>query len=387
MDKQIRILTFGKFQISDDDSVYTDATNSKGKIWNVLKYLIVFSGKPVSADTLIDELWSEEDYDDPAKVLRDTIYRLRKTLASFFGERPYVLFSQGNYIWNPEIDCLIDFIEFDKLLESACADSKSLEERTELYHAAIDLYNGPFLGNSAVEIWTLRFTDYYRRRFLQAVDELAELYEAESMLDELMTLYGKALACAPYEEALYVKQIQALIHNGEYARARQQYRVFEKILIREFGAKPSNNLERLSYEIDRATATQTGSFEEITQLLESENKKHKAVFCGPETFRQIYVLDKRSDERVSFPVFLVLITYAAHSGVIEDMNEADLKAAMKSLRQILIKSLREGDVISQYSKCQFILMLTVSNNDGGKAALRRIKFLFEQSFGKDRGGI
>ena len=385
MSKQLKIHTFGRFQISDGEKDFTDATSNKSKVWSVLKYLIAYYGKPVSADRLADILWSEEDYDDPAKLLRDIIYRLRKTLSTYGGDQSYITFSQGNYTWNPDIDCWIDFLEFDKVLSRARNDTIPQEERVSLYNSAIDLYNGPFMRDSAVEIWTLTFTDYYRRLYLQAVNELADIYENEFMLDEIVLVFDKAIAIEQYEEPMYIRQIQTLISNGEYAHARKQYKQFEKILLREFGTKPSHNLERLSYEIDKATINQNGSFEEITQILESGTKKQGAFFCGPETFRQIYNLDKRSEERVNFPVYLVLITYVLPQDTPESKEESEMKSSMKALRQVLLQSLRNGDIVAQYSKSQFVLMLTVLGNDGGAAAMHRIRFLFEKKVGKEKG--
>ena len=387
MDSRIRIYTFGSFQITDGVQVSNDATSKHTKVWSALKYLTAFYGKPVSAERLTDVLWPEGNYDDPGKMLRQIIYRLRKELAIYGEDKPHILFQKGNYSWNPEIDCWIDVLEFNRLLNDARDESRPYESRIMLYTAAIDLYNGPFLGDSSTEIWTLSFTDYYRRLFLQAVNELADLYEAELMLDEIVMLFDKAIASEPYEEPLYIRQIQTLISNGEYAHARQQYRYFEKVLMKEFGIRPSQNLERLSYEIDKATINEPGNFEEVTQLLEAGNKKRGAFFCGPETFRQIYVLDKRSEERIQFPVFLALITYNLNQSIEEAKKERELKNAMKTLRQVLVNSLRNGDVIAQYSKSQFILMLTALDKNGGQAALRRMKYLFENKYGRESGQV
>lgn len=387
MENRLKIVTFGSFHMSDERSVYTDSASGKNKMWSVLKYLIAYYGKPVPAERLAGALWSDEEYEDPSKLLRDIIYRLRKSLTTCFGDRKYVLFSQGNYFWNTEIDCWVDFLEFDHLLDEARDSTKSNEERAALYNRAISLYNGPFLRDSTIEVWTLNFTDYYRRRFLQAIAELADLYEAESLYDEIVIIYDKAITNEPYEESLYIRQIQTLINNGEYEHARQQYRLFEKILLREFGTKPSQDFVRLSFEIDRAVENQSGSLEEITQLLDSGNIKQGAFFCGPETFRQIYMLDKRSEERINFPVSLALVTFLPSPEIYADEKERELKSAMKTLRLLLMQSLRNGDVIAQYSKNQFILMLTVLNSDGGLAALRRIKYLFESKYGKEKGRI
>jgi len=384
---QIKIYTFGSFRITDGEQTTSDATTKHTKVWSALKYLTAFYGKPVPAERLSDALWPEGNYDDPGKMLRQIIYRLRKELAVFGEDKPYILFQRGNYSWNQDIDCWVDVLEFNRLIGLARDPSKSSEERISLYIEAIELYDGPFLGDSTTEIWTLTFTDYYRRLFLQAVNELADIYENEAMLDEIVLLYDKAIVSEPYEEPLYIRQIQTLINNGEYAHARQQYRFFEKILAREFGTKPSQNLERLYYEIDKATENEPGNFEDIAQLLEEGNKKRGAYFCGPETFRHIYILDKRSEERVQFPVFLALITFILSPSVDESRSEREIKSAMKTLRQVLVNSLRNGDVIAQYSKSQFILMLTALDTKGGQSALRRMKYLFESKYGKDNGEI
>jgi len=371
---QLKIHLFGSFRISDEDQTPHSFMHKGSKMWSLLKYLIANSGKPVSADQLIDVLWSDEDSGDPAKVQRDAVYRLRRTLNTFGGERQYIIYSKGNYSWNNNLDCWIDLIEFDKNLRIARDVSLSDEERIKYYFAAISLYEGPFLNDSTLEMWVHTFTNYYRRLFLQIIGELSDLYEKGSLLEERIALFDKAVECEPYEEALYIRQIETLIECGEYSWARRQYRQFEKILMREFGTKPSKNLERLYFEIEKATSNRAGSLQEITQHLEDGNKKRGPIFCGPETFRQIYILDKRADERVQFPIFLCLIT-------INGKDDEELKEAMRALRQVLLGTLRNGDVITQYSQCQFILMLTALNEANGRAAFRRIQFLFEAKFG------
>ena len=385
MSAGVRIYTFGSFRITNGDQETTGAASKNTKVWSALKYLIAFYGKPVPAERLADVIWPEGDYEDPGKMTRQIIYRLRKTLAVYGEGKPFILFNKGNYSFNRDVDCWIDVLEFNRLLTEARDITKIGEERIGLYNAAIELYSGPFLGDSSTEIWTLTFMDYYRRLFLQSVNELADLYEEELKLDEVVMLYDKAIASEPYEEPLYIRQIQTLINNGEYAHARQQYRYFEKVLMLEFGTKPSQNLERLSYEIDKATVNEPGNFDEITQLLEEGNKKRGAFFCGPETFRQIYILDKRSEERIKFPVFLALITFNISPEVEEAKSDREMRNAMKALRQVLVNSLRNGDVIAQFSKSQFILMLTALDEKGGQAALRRMKYLFENKYGKDKG--
>lgn len=387
MGKQLKIATFGRFQIAGGDYALDEVASKGSKMRCALKCLIAYRGKTVSAEKLAEFLWPEGDADDPVKLLKDIIDRLRKALAGYGGNQDYIISSEGNYTWNPEADCWIDVIEFDDLLSKAHDKELPLEERIRVYSAAIDLYEGPFLSDTTIEIWIMPFTNFYRRLFLNTVTELADLYEGESMLDEIVMLYDKAIAKEPYEESLYVRQIQTLANSGEYARAKRQYRYIEQMLMREFSVEPTPELLRLSYEIEKAAINHNDSIEEITQRLESEGSKHGVLFCGPETFQKIYTLDKRSGERVHFPVYLVVITVTLREGISGKTLENEMKSAAKILRQVLLSTLRDSDIMAQYSRSQFLLMLTVMGKNGGSAAMQRIKAMFESKFGKENGTI
>ena len=384
---KLKIFMFGTFQISGNDllSANTMTKKSNSKMWSVLKYLIAFHNQPISADKLAGILLTEGEHDDPARMLRDALYRLRKALAVYGGQQQYIVFNKGNYLWNSEADCWIDILEFDRLIERASDMSKPNKERIASYKAAIDLYEGPFLGDSAGEAWSTTFTNYFRKVFLRTVSELASLYESEYMLDEIVALHEKAIKSEPYEEPLYIKQIQTLITNGEYANARQQYRHYAKLLMREFGVKPSNELEQLSFEIDRASMNEAGDLNDITMLLDTQDRRKGALLCGPETFRKIYVLDKRAEERIRFPVYIALMTLVLPSCADVAEGAGELRDSMRELRRVLVQFLRNSDVVTQYSRNQFALMLTAKDEESGERALRRAKYLFESKLGADRG--
>ena len=388
MSTKLKMATFGRFQIAGEDQALKGVANKRSKMWSALKCLIAYRGRPVPAEKLAEFLWPDDDADDPVKLLKDIIYRLRKALAGYGGDQNYILFSEGNYIWNPEVDCWIDVMEFDDLLAKARDEETPPEERMGLYSAAIDLYQGPFLSDTTIDIWTMSFTNFYRRLFLQAVTELADIYESESMLDEIVMLHDKAISNEPYEESLYVRQIQTLINSGEYVQAKRQYRHIEQVLMREFSVAPSPELQRLSYEVEKAAINHRDSIEEITQRLEQEGERQGVLFCGPETFQKIYTLDKRSGVRVQFPVYLAVVTIVLHrKDAPEKEMDYAMKSAAKAVRQILLTTLRDSDIMAQYSKSQFLLMLTVMNTNGGSSALQRVKSMFENRFGRENGTI
>lgn len=375
---KLHIYTFGSFNITYGTQTHVNLSIRNSRMWKALKYLIAYRDKPVPAERLIEVLWPEDDCADPGKSLRDIIYRLRKTLTMYGGAQPYIGFSQGCYFWNPDVPCSIDVAEFEQSLRIARDSVRDIEERVPAYRRAVALYQGGFLSESASELGVLHFANCYRRLYLQAIEELADLYERHFDIEEVILLYDKAVAVEPREETLYIRQIQALIKNGEYALAKRQYLHIEKILLRDFKTKPSKVLQNLLEEIYRVSSLKADNLDEIKKQLEEDFFQKGVVFCGPETFRQLYCYDKRSEERVQFPVFLGLITVTDVADCPGD--EEKLRLVMKALRRIMLRTLRRGDVICQYSPNQFILMLTALDSIKGQAALNRIKMLFVREF-------
>ena len=139
MSSQIKIFTFGSFQVTGGDLASIDATTKQSKIWNALRYLIAFYGNPVPAEKLASVIWPDGDNEEPTKMLRQIVYRLRKTLAAYGEDKPYILYRNGHYLFNKGVDCWIDFLEFSRLLSQARDDSKPFNERVALYNASINL--------------------------------------------------------------------------------------------------------------------------------------------------------------------------------------------------------------------------------------------------------
>jgi len=377
------IRTFGGFDISFGEKLLSDASIRRGKMWIALKYLIANHKRPVQADDLIGILWPEDDCVDPANSLKNLIYRLRKILANFGGEGAdlqYIGFSQGAYSWNPNAKCVIDAAEFEKYLSQARDLGKDVEVRADLYKKAIGLYRGEFLQGEGTDLWLINFTNYFRRLFYGAVYELADLYEGQAAFEEAVLLYNEAIKVDPYEESLYARQIRILIHLGEYTMAKQQYRNIERLLRKEFAAKPSAQLQSLRLEIGKATEKQLVDLNEIKTNLDNDIVQKNAIFCGPETFRRLYTYDKHKDERMQFPAFLAMVTVEQTPR----KDDEQLRTTMKVLRQIMIRTLRKCDIVCQYSVNQFVLMLTVTDEKNRMAALYRIQRLFQKEMGSDK---
>jgi DNA-binding SARP family transcriptional activator len=380
----LRIRTFGGFSIEYGDHTPLDLSNKNAKIWELMKYLIACYTKPVTAEKLSGIMWPDGSVSDPTRSVRDIVYRLRRTLETYAGGQSYVLFANGCYFWNPKAECSIDVVDFNAFLNEAGDPARSDKDRAVAYNAALSLYQGEFMGGkrSAADAWVVNFVNWYRRLFLQAVESLSDIYERHFDYENIILLYNRAILIDPYEEALYVRQIQILIKNGEYALAQRQYRQIEKIMSREFDAAPSKTLQDLYDEARRASAHQSDTLDRIKRELEEKALQRGALFCAPDTFRQIYYYDKRADERIPFPIFLSMITVRCGEEEQEEQaGKTEREQAMKTLLRVLLNNLRKGDIVCQHSQNQFLLMLTAISASRAQLALERMCALFEKAFG------
>ena len=282
------IRTFGGFDMLFEDKAFSDTSIRRGKAWIALKFLIANYKRSVSTEELINILWVNDDSSNPLSSLEKIIYRLRKTFSEYTKNIQYISFSQGMYSWSPTVEYTIDVADFEDLLVKARDVSENIENRIEYYKSAIELYRGDFLSGGNKELWLVNFTNYYRRLYLNVVEELAQLYEQQTAFEEVILLHNEAIKIEPYEESLYIRQIRMLITIGDYALAKQQYQTIQKLLKKEFNVEPSPELMNLQLEIGRATEYRNTDLTHIKNNLENSIVKKSAIFCGPETFKRIY---------------------------------------------------------------------------------------------------
>ena len=372
---KVSVGTFGGLKIAIGSSSLTEESSRRSKTWTALKYMIAHSKRLVSPEELIDVLWPDQDCSDPHNSLNHVIYRLRRLLSNCTGGIQCIIFAQGMYSWNRDLELEIDAAEFEDTLIEARASSCGADERAALMKKAVSIYAGEYLLGETGDLWLTNFRNFYRNLFLGAIKELADMQKQKSAYEEAVMLFDDAIKIEPYEESLYAQQIELLISIGEYARARQQYKIIEKLLKKEFFAEPSAELQGLWQEILNAADVRNASLGELKTLLDN-NARKSAILCGPETFKRIYSYYVYLYERIQLPALLCMLS-VDYSNLPDDVN-ANLHAGMKTLRQIMLRSLRASDIICQYSPGQFVIMITGADKEQDTAPLKRIKKTFEK---------
>ena len=120
--QKIAIKMLGDFSVVADGRCVVDATAKLTKPWQLFCYLALNREHVTPSSVLLQELWGGEELADPANVLKNTVYALRRELAGPVkpAESP-ILFRAGGYCLNGHIKWSVDTERFEQLCAAPAA--------------------------------------------------------------------------------------------------------------------------------------------------------------------------------------------------------------------------------------------------------------------------
>ncbi len=369
------IYTLGKFLIRQGDQVISENTNRSKRMWEIFKFILSYRDKVFFPESILESIWPERDYSDPATIMRAHMFRLRQALKIEEKDRSLaanLVLTQGCYHWENRVSCWIDSDEFESLAGKADdLATKQPEEAINLYKKAIDLYKGEYLPESSFSEWIIPLRTYYHDIFLECVFSLSVLLKSKHAYKEIIKLCEQALKIDYYEEKIHIKLMEALVEEGLNARARAHYNEATLAFYRELGVKPSDEMKKLY----RMVGLETGSYEldlaTIQEGLKGKEVVSGAYFCDTELFRYFYNLERMRSERSGKSVFLSLLTLVRPD--YSSPRQEELKAAMQYLQETIKDSLRKGDIVTRWNEAQFLLLLPGLNREQAANVLDRIE--------------
>lgn len=209
----------------------------------LLGALLLHANETLSTQRLVDAIWGEQPPATAEKLVQGYVHALRKQLGDGVLQT-----SAPGYRLNVDRRSL-DLAEFERMREEARA--APLPQAVELRGQALALWRGPALADVAIE-----GSDRH------AVARLAELRVATQIeqIDAELALGGHAkvigeleslVAANPYQERLAAQLMLALYRSGRQAEALDVYRALRRLLDKELGLQPSQELRDLEAAILR----------------------------------------------------------------------------------------------------------------------------------------
>lgn len=385
MPEKLRITTLGAFNVSVGDSDITDGSPRAALMWRLFKYLITCRDVPTSTDALLDMLWSESDdrCGDELKALYSLVYRLRSLLKKRFPDpKPeFILFTRNCYIWNSDSPYELDSEEFERAYTASEAPGLTDAERIALLTRAFELYRGDYLPETQHESWVVPQVTYYRRMYSRVVEKLCAIFKSTGDYNGIVRCCERAVTLAPLEETHHIALIEALIGLDELSQAQTHYDHITGLLYKELGVEPSEKLIELRRRIYRHNADTQYDMTVIRSTLAAPDTGERGAFlCDFDTFRYIYRLELRTMERSGLSAYLACLSLIKHDGSVPPADA--LTPAMAECKESVATHLRRGDVMTQYSRSQLLLLLSCSSYEAGMAVLRRLEKSYYSDCGK-----
>lgn len=375
----IHIQTLGQFSVSIGENSINNSANQAKKPWSILEYLITFRNRDITANELIELIWSDDQSSNPSGALKTLVFRSRKLLEPL-GVPPHDLIIQrrGSYAWNPKYQTIVDADEFEKLCHLAAMEGVNKEQQLLLYRQAIELYQGDFLPKSSWEPWVVSISARYHSLYLQAVHKSIELLALADDWEEITRLCEKSIQIEPFDEDLHYSLIYALHNSGKHNLALDHYNRTIDLFYNEFSLTPSERLKDLYKIIRDEKHGITTDLSSIQESMQEHQRADGAYYCEYSVFKDIYQLEQRAIERTGDSIYLCLLTVRTSSG--ELPKTAVMVRAMESLGKAISGSLRRGDVYARYSIAQYIILLPTTSYENGCNVMKRITMSFKKEY-------
>jgi LuxR family transcriptional regulator, maltose regulon positive regulatory protein len=229
---RLRILTLGQEVIERDGSAITTSEWRATAAREMLLYLL-FVG-PQSREDFSLAFWPESEAKNVRSNFHTTLYRARHAL----GEN-VIIFQNGLYLINPEVDIHADAAELKSLTAQARL-MPSRDARTEdLWRQAVALYRGDFLPSLDTE-WVLPIREIMRETYIDALMGLSECARIRGDLREALALLKQAVGVDPYREDIHRAIMTCYAERGEKKKVLVHLVELQQLLWQELAVKPSS---------------------------------------------------------------------------------------------------------------------------------------------------
>jgi DNA-binding SARP family transcriptional activator len=350
---QMKVYSLGYFYLANgQNTLYPRDWRSK-KALQIFKYLLIHKQRFVSSETLLDLFWSDDD-DNTRHALHNTIYNIRSTLYKAFPQlkgESIIIFQDGSYTLDTKFKFWWDVEEFLSLLKTA----ETLEDNDalQLYKAAFELYNGPFLLDDVMYYWTDCLRNNLADRYREAIIRCSNIMLKTQKGHTAITLLKEAINDAPLNEALRGALMKALIAEGQIGQAIYEFIEIKTLLRDELGIDPGPSLmDVYKQALDEGTIRSVEAF--------SEGEKYPgALSCSIENFRSMLERELRAFERYGTSITILKLSLAEYEVIAE-------KVMMS-----VVNNLRAADVVSITGQDDIVILLyNVDKSDVGDIVKR-----------------
>lgn len=380
---KLYISTFGNFDIKLGEESLLQETNRSYRLFKLFQYFITFKNKKLLPETIIDSLWDDTESVDPKNMLRAQIFRLRKIIKEFLAEdideADYmtITFNNGYYSLEVGEKTTIDFELFESTISKAdTLIFTNMDQAIEEYKSALSLYKGIYLEENSYDIWLVPVRNYYRRLYLKTLFKLLDIYKDNEKQNEIIELCEASAIIEPNEETISIYMMEAMLKIGQVKNAISHYEYFSKILEKEKGTNSTPSMREINrkiknYYIEKSEIDVIG----IEKILKQESIG--PIQCDSDYFKLLFTMAKRKRTHNNSLDYISLITLKCE----HHCSQEKFIIWGKSMKILLDKTLRKGDVYTFWNDTQVLLLLQNVKTEDLKSIEARMRENMEPPIG------
>lgn len=350
----------------------------------LLQVLIHNREKGVSRDTLEELLFEDRDLTNIHHALQSIIYNAKKKLKSAgLPDVNYIEQDKGVFFFTDKIPIIEDAREFEKTYNEA-ENADDPETKQAMYFDAAHLYGGEFLPNQTALIWAAQEARRLKAIFCSCVEKGADFLRESQSYFQMESLGLHASKVDPLADWETVT-MEALVSLGRYDEAQKLYDDTVAYYFNEEGLRPSKKLLAQFERLGTGMQHQHASLDFIQAELSGVRDTFPGAYlCSYPVFQGIYRMVERMLERGGQSVYLMLCTVIDGKG--NPMKDGDaLTELTKRMGDAVRRSVRRGDVMCQYGKGQYLVLLLNTTLENCSVIKRRINQHF--IVGRQRSSI
>lgn len=367
---------FESFQMSYGGKPLAVGTRRDTYFSNLMQMLLHNVKTGVSRDHLEDVLFGDRDIENRQQALQTIIYKAKRRLRDMgLPDVNYIFLEKGIYHWTPLIPVEEDAAVFEDYYMRA-SDSEDEEERLALYRSACYKYKGEFLPTYAGVLWAGAEARRYRELFGICVCRAASILRERQDWDQLEELGTYVMKTDPFSD-WEILTMEALIQSGRYEEARQLYADTADSYLTERGIYPTGKMMKMMEDMGEKMKHSYEALDQIQDNLMEEPEDIQGGYqCSYPVFRGVYQVINRMMERGGQSVYLMLCTLVDGKG--NPMKEGKRQEELSlRLNEAIKKSVRHGDIINQYGRGQFLVLLINTTRENCVIVERRINQRFK----------
>jgi two-component SAPR family response regulator len=236
--KSLYFNVFGRFFISSDENKKDIISFRTEKSEELLAFLLIQQGKPVSRDMICEKLWPDMDIDRATRNFHTTAYNIRHSLNEL-GISDMLIRTHNSYSLKQS------YLSSDlDLFNTAAVQFSKGNATISVIEKAVSIYSGIYMGDKDY-IWSYETQNYYEQVFENMSLFLSDEYIKNRDYNRASNILHKLLDNNPIQEEACEKLMSLNIAYGSKTEALKIYKIYEKKLFDELGEKPSQKLFRM----------------------------------------------------------------------------------------------------------------------------------------------